>query len=357
MSTVFIVDTTNTIPVAELSARIVKINPDKIIIDSETECGVEYIFKNLFDVVEPWLEKNNKIINVLTPHLDNVHIRSRIIGEMGYANTLSFLGNMIKNRPDQDPPDNYYLQNSVAPYFGNLDGKHFNILYTCYNNQPTLHREILVDVLARDNLINEGIVTFHYPQHCNWKYHNGSRLFDEPDYALYSAPQYQPNQFPKSFHKGFFDIVGESQYEHKQISEKTLKSIVMFKPFLVNGCKGFHSEYLFDYMGLKPYTEMFDYSFDSYESIEDRVEGIVNNIKRLSKLTVPERKQLYKDVIPKLIYNKSKMVELLYSKEKIIPKSLQCLMDGNTHHVYGNSYLIRYMQHMGWIKEKVTWVN
>lgn len=358
MSTIFILDTDNyrSTPLDQVVARIRKINPDKIIIDCETECDVDIIFKELFDSLESWLEKNNKIINALTPHLDNVHIRSRVIGENGYANTLLYLSFIIMNRPDMSPPNSYYLPNSVAPYYGNLDEKHFDVLYTCYNNKPTLHREIMVDRLARDNLLTEGIVTFRYPEHCDWRYHDGSRLFDEPDYTLHSSLQYQPDQFPRSFHKGFFDIVGESQPNRFHITEKTLKSIAMFKPFLVNGCKDFHNK-LFDFIGLKPYTELFDYSFDSCNLMEDRIEGIIDNVKRLSKLTVPERQQLYKDIIPKLIYNKSKMVEIMYNKEKIVPKSLQCLMDGNTHHVYGHSYTLLHMQQMGWIKKKVTWVN
>ena len=269
---------------------------------------------------------------------------------------LHYLGGLIKNRPDQFLLNSYYLPNSVAPYFGNLNEKHFEVLYTCYNNNVPLHRGLMVDSLFREDLLSEGIVTLHRPERYMWKYHDGSKLFDEPDYVIHSAPQYDPTQFPRSFYKGFFDIVGESHSKYVHLTEKTLKSIVMFKPFLVNGCKGFH-EYLFDFIGLKPYTELFDYSFDSCDSMGDRVEGIIDNVKRLSNLTIPERHQLYKDILPKLVYNKSKLVEILYDKKKIVPKSLQCLMDGDTHHVYGYSYILLHMQQMGWIKENVTWAN
>jgi hypothetical protein len=357
MSTIFILDTNNQTPPAQLLERIKGINPDKIIIDCETEGAAEVIFNDLFNVLDPWLKETGKVINVLTPHLNNIHIRDTVIGEQGYGMLLHSLGSMIMNRPDQFPPTEYRLPSSAAPYFGNLNEKHFEVLYTCYNNNVPHHRGLMIDTLAREGLLTKGIVTLHHPERYEWKYHDGSKLFDESDYAIHSAPQYNPEKFPRSFHKGFFDIVGESQYDRIHLTEKTLKSITMFKPFLINGGKGFHNEYLFDFIGLKPYTELFDYSFDSCTLIDDRVEGIIDNVKRLSNLTLPERQQLYKDIIPKLVYNKSKMIETLYDKKKIVPKSLQCLMDGNTHHVYGYSYILLHMQQMGWIKENVTWVT
>ena len=356
MSTIFILDTNNYTPPAQLLDQIKGINPDKIIIDSELEAEPESIFNNLFDALEPWLEQNNKIINVITPHLNNIHMRSRIVGEQGYGCLLHYVGGLINNRPDQPPLDNYYLPNSVAPYFGNLYEKHFDILYTCYNNNGPPHRVLMIDALAREGLLSKGIVTFHHQGDHPWKYHDGSRLFDEPDYKIHN-PGYDPQNLPKNFYKGFFDIVGESHGTRHHLTEKTLKSITMFKPFLVNSSKGFHNDYLFDFMGLKPYTEIFDYSFDSCVSTEERIEGIIDNVKRLSNLTLPERHQLYKDILPKLVYNKSRIVEILYTKEKIIPKSLQFLMDGNKHTIHGYSYIILVMQQMGWFKENVTWVT
>jgi hypothetical protein len=341
----------------EIFKEIDQINPDKIIIDSQTECGVEEMYGKVFDFLEPWLEQHNKVVNVITPHLDNIPIRLRIIGERNYSNILESASLMIDNRGDLPPPKIHTPLTSVAPYFGNYKKNYFDILYTCYNNAPTRHRAKLVDILARENLIEQGIVTFHQPEDVKWQYHDGSRLTDEPDYAIFSKPEYNPINIPQSFHKGLFDIVGESHFVHKQITEKTLKSVLTFKPFIVNGCKGFHNEYLFEYIGLKPYTEMFDYSFDSCDSIEDRVEGIVDNVKRLSKLSVTEREKLYKNVIHKLVYNKSRIVELLYDKEKIVPDSLKFLMNEDVHEIYGSSFIIAHMYNLGWIKENITWVN
>ncbi len=358
MTTAFVFTWSTITTPEDMVNRIKELNPDKIIVDSTEETAIESIYGSVFDLLEPWLEENNKTVNVLTPHLDNVRIRPRVIGELTYGMTLICMELMIKNRPDQLPPNEYYTVNAVAPYYGNLNNRHFDILYTNYNNNPHFHRLQLIDVLARENLLSKGIVTFHKPViEYPWKYHDGSKLFDEPDFELHSTLAFNPIEYPQNFHKGFFDITSESRFDNLQFTEKTLKPILIFKPFIVNAARGFHSDYLFDYMGLKPYTELFDYSFDSCESMEDRVEGIVENVKRLSKLTVSERQQLYKDIIPKLIYNKSRLVELTYDKDRIVPNSLKFLMDGENHTVNGNCYCIEYMRRMGWFKENVEWLT
>ena len=341
----------------EFVNEIKRINPDKIVIESETEVGIEEIHGPILNLIEPWLIENNKTLNVLTPHLNNVHIRPNIIGEMAFGSVIHLVGSMIDNRPDGAPFNRFSVPHLIAPYIGNFDNRHFDILYTCYNNVPKFHRIQLVDLLAKEKLLSQGIVTISRPETVHWKYHDGSPLFDEPDFKLHSKPEFHPNEYPKNFHKGFFDIVGETWTEHHHMTEKTMKSILMFKPFIANSSKGYHLEYLFDYIGLQPYTELFDYSFDSYDTVHERVSGIVENVKRLSKLTVTERQKLYKTIVHKLIHNKSKLVELLYDKSKILPKSLQFLTDGNSHTIYGHCYDILYMRDMGWINTNTTFNN
>lgn len=177
-------------------------------------------------------------------------------------------------------------------------------LYTCYNNMPRDYRHYTIDQLAKHNLLDKGIVTAKFTtvdqinqpdyhpagswpfEHLPW----GTQLVDEPDFVLNSTLNYGCQRFPKSFGKGAIDIVTESRIDEGEfyLSEKTNKSLLAHKPFLVVSCQGYH-RWLKETRGIELYDELFDYSFDDEPDYKKRIEGIVANIKRLSEEhTTPE---------------------------------------------------------------------
>jgi hypothetical protein len=207
----------------------------------------------------------------------------------------------------------------------------------------------MVDALARENLIDRGMVTFHYPEKAEWKYYDGMKRSDE---AQYSKESHDHFRYPASFQQCFVDIVAETHYEPGlfQLTEKTIRSVAFFKPFLVLSCKGFYKDYLCDYYGLEMYDEIFDYSFDNEELLENRIEGIMTNIKKIEKLTSVEISNLYISLIPKLIRNKAKLIEILYNKTKIVPDAFKFMLGNNNVTLYGmtENSLFEYMYRMGW---------
>lgn len=321
--------------------EIKKISPDYIVTISNTEYDIEIIFKDLFDKLQRWLELNNKLMTVITPQFDGIYLRKNIITEKSFGMVTDCTHQLLHN--------NYHTSLSIIPDLKNIEVSNFEKLYTCYNNNAKTHRIKLIDELAKENLLDDGIVTFRYPENINWKYHSGIRLVDEDDYTIHSKPNYHPNAFPMQFYKGLFDITCETSFEYTHITEKTLKNIILFKPFLSLSCKKFHKEYIQNYFGFKLYDELFDYSFDDHDSLDKRIFGIIENTKKLKKLNIHERYELYKSIVPKLIYNKNRLIELLYDKKKIIPKCLQFLTKEN-HIIYGtHDSLITHMHSMGWI--------
>jgi len=333
--------------------EIISINPDKIVCLCMNEVEAQLIFRNFFDRIKPWLRANNKIVNLVVPHLDNVLIEDGLVRAertYGYAlyHILTYYG-----AGDPTPPalPQQYL------HFHNTT----NLLFTCYNHKNNSARAQLVDMLAKENLLQDGIVTYHYPENATWKYHTGIKLTDEPDYEFHNQdkPQYNPTRLPTSMMRGFFDIVPESRYDANEyfMTEKTLKSILTLRPFITLSSTGYSVEYLEKYIELELYDEMFDYTFDSCTSLNDRVDGIINNVIRLKRILPDDRTKhsMYKKLLPKLIRNRNRIIEIFFDKTRIVPDCLRILMSGTPYMLHGsiNHPMIHHMRNMEWMSGDV----
>lgn len=331
--------------------EIISINPDKIICLCMNEVDAQLIFRTFFDKIKPWLKNNNKIINLVVPHFNDIFIEEGIKAERTYGYILFHLLN------------NYNIEGMspalvLPPQYMNFHNK-TDLLYTCYNRRNEVARAMLVDELTRENLLQYGIVTYHQPVDATWKYHNGTKLMDEPDYEINTQynPKYAPSNYPASMMRGFFDIVTESRFAPGEyfITEKTLKSIMLLRPFIAFSSTGYSTEYLAKYIGLELYDEMFDYEFDRCDSLEQRIDGIITNVTRL-KNQIPDLKtkhSIYKKLIPKLIRNRNKIVDIFFDKTKIVPDCLQVLMSDKKYTLSGciNHPLLNHMRRMEWITE------
>ena len=173
-----------------------------------------------------------------------------------------------------------------------------DLLYTCYNNRPCDYRHYTVDQLAKHDLLDKGIVTAKYstvdqvaqPDYIltdSWPFEHlpiGTELVDEPDFLLNTTKEFGCQVYPQSYGRGAIDIVTESRINKNEfyLSEKTNKSLLAHKPFLVVGCQGYH-KWLQEERGIELYTELFNYSFDDEADYQKRIDGIINNVKRLSE--------------------------------------------------------------------------
>ena len=327
--------------------KIVDSNPDRIICWCSQEVEYEHVFGEFFNKIGPWLESNNKIINLVTPHLDNVYVRPNVLAEKTYGYLPDYVYSLFFGNTNYGP-----IINQLTPY--PLDFTKIDKLYSCYINNYRVERGMLVDALAREKLLDFGVTTFKSPeQHLSWEYHDGSRLFDEEDFELHQN-NYTPNTFPKGFFRSFFDVVPESRYDPGEyfITEKTLKSIVSFKPFIVFSVTGYQKEYLEKYIGLEPYDELFDYGFDSQVSLTGRIDGIIDNVKRLNQMTFQDLQILYRTIVPKLIHNKNQILKVFFDKEKIVPNCAKFLIDGTDYKwcSYGENAVISLARELKWKK-------
>lgn len=289
------------------------LNPKHLVIWSDGEYDVDFIFDKFFQQIDPWLKENNKHITIIAPGFDrNITDNISVEGSFGY-----YIGGkeVLTTLTDIDV-NNVHL--------------HSDKLFTLYCNRGSKERVQMIDTVVRDDLLSSGIVTFKSAyfgkEMHNWKYHDGSRLYDEDDYDA-TNPNYAPNYFPKSFFRGFIDIICESRVDGKEyfVTEKTIKSLVAQKPFLTLSCQHYH-QYLRDDYGIEMYDEIFDYSFDSKPDVTDRIEGIVENIKRVKDM---DKNHLHSLILPKLQSNKDKFANYQYDFNKMFPKAMRFLLDGD----------------------------
>jgi hypothetical protein len=208
--------------------------------------------------------------------------------------------------------------------------KHFELTspYICLNNIAKQHRGVVMDMLAKHNLIKEravtwrGIVrgdgTFNY----TFKYWKPEILILDQGLDVHFKQETMPTEFNHSF----MQLVTESDDIDTFFSEKTATPIFLNKPFLVATCPGFHTE--LKKQGFELYDELFDYSFDNEPDMETRFDKLVQNLKPYIGLNQTELKEKYDRVADKISHNR----KLAYYYAMYVPNDiikLHMLVDKN----------------------------
>ena len=113
------------------------------------------------------------------------------------------------------------------------------------------------------------------------------------------------------------------------------KPIIGLKPFLVLSCANYHKNLVDDY-GLVLYDELFDYSFDNIPDVNDRIQGIIDNLNRIVNMDLSSIQELHKLLLPKMLHNRQQFLEYKTKKEKMVPKSLNFLTETTDYKLYGD---------------------
>lgn len=212
----------------------------------------------------------------------------------------------------------------------------FKYPYITLNNISKQHRCLIMDLLAKHNLIELGAIAWRdirrdcddirhtFPEGVTdsvylkypYKYWKPKRLILDQDVNA----QFLQETLPIEFSQSFMQLVTESDENFIFFTEKTATPILLNKPFLIAGAVNFHNA--LKSRGFELYTELFDYSFDTENNIELRYEGIIENVKRISMMSRIELENLHKKVFEKLVYNKQHAIELIST----LPKELVDLL-------------------------------
>lgn len=253
-----------------------------------------------------------------------IHVPSFWFKRTYYMWTLS-QGNMLMNlAKNVDMRDMYFGEQLTD----------FKYPYICTNNIAKMHRCLVMDLLAKHNLIDVGAIAWRdiirafdndrdlYPdltdsQRGNYKYQywTPKRMFLD-----YDLSDFHQETVPEHYNQSFMQLVTESDDTVAFFSEKTATPILLNKPFLVAGGQYHHRE--LNSLGFVNYDELFDYSFDAEPDIQVRYELLVQNVKRVSMLPTEELSRLYKQIFPKLVHNK----QLAMTYVNDTPKELEYVL-------------------------------
>lgn len=91
---------------------------------------------------------------------------------------------------------------------------------------------------------------------------------------------------PNEYNKGALDIVVETITDYFFFTEKTLRPIITYKPFIVFGSPKYH-QILRDRYGFKLYDNVIDYSFDDIENFGERYLKIIEELDRIRNTYTP----------------------------------------------------------------------
>lgn len=114
---------------------------------------------------------------------------------------------------------------------------------------------------------------------------------------------------PEDFYrKSFLSIIMESRVTQPwpNISEKTINSIIMLKPFILVGAPGCLD--MLKQMGFKTFSNYWPEDYDNIVHTDVRLSRICEIIKNISAMSVEDMQLMYNDMLPTLIHN-AKQIE------------------------------------------------
>lgn len=205
-----------------------------------------------------------------------------------------------------------------------MDVEKFKYPFISLNNRPYIERCVMMDLLQKHNLIGKGAVSWNnvelelepsrFPY--EWKYFKPERLTLDWE----SGKKYVQNdnlpwwKLPEEYTSSFCQLISETTRRSPFFTEKTMIPLFMGKPFLIAGAAGVHVDLL--KMGFQLYDEIFDYSFDEVQILEQRYEKLItDNIVRITNLPINELPRVTSILREKLEYNQQLAMKLAFDME------------------------------------------
>lgn len=127
------------------------------------------------------------------------------------------------------------------------------------------------------------------------------------------------NTFKKDlFLDSCINLVTETSYVDNELflSEKILKPILSYQPFIVFGPYGYLAE-LKKY-GFKTFSDFWDESYDDIQDPVERMKSLISLVKSLNNKSIEELNDIYKSTIPTCIHNKNLFYSLELDSLKVI---------------------------------------
>jgi hypothetical protein len=275
----------------------------------EVQLNSNFINNEMF---ENFLKQNNFKFYIIVgaEYNEYFHIKSN-----GFYNILHWPTYLLHFVNDQ-------IIRKFPNYNQELINKEFNYLFISYNNKNHYHRCILMDLFSKNNLIKDGLISWRmtFPKNYDFKYWN-EEILEIDQTKLDVCLNEITNQTINS--KCFVNIIAESYSTCLFVTEKTYRAIILEQPFLCFGA--INQNRILEKYGFKLYDEIFDYSFDNLKNLEDRAQGIVNNLLHIKTKNL---NNLYEKIKEKIFFNKKRAMEIIRI-DSFLPTELMTYYDDN----------------------------
>jgi hypothetical protein len=158
------------------------------------------------------------------------------------------------------------------------------------NNTPRPHRIKFIDKLHKNNLLNDIVISFNglfqnsFSDFKYWK--NPKRIkLDTNDDELNIVKDGKKNIFtriPNEYNQAYLDIITETSSKEVMYTEKTLRAILLKKPFIILGAPYVNTK-LKTIFNFKLFDCIFDYEeYDSIIDIDNRIDYLCDWMKTFS---------------------------------------------------------------------------
>ena len=251
-------------------------------------------------------------------------------------NTISLLTSRCQYNADEYNEEQYLVEHVFKNYdmwplffvtsgtttptnIRELDPENLSVLFCSLNRVPHDHRLTMIDLFAKQDMLNNNDVTLVMPNDRGgtsyilagnsphqFEYWTNPRRLSLPSEEGLIEDVTNLRTLPVEYWRSLIDVINESNDYCLFYTEKTAKAIWCLKPFLIFGCKNINT-YLREH-GFELYDELFDYSFDSIEDKELRYD---TGVKELKKLEGRNLQELYEMVKPKAIRNLQNLYKLI----------------------------------------------
>lgn len=194
-------------------------------------------------------------------------------------------------------------------------------LYMCLNGAPREHRINLLNRLKSEDLLNDGYITWHglkskWHKQPKRDKHNAwlvNKIIELPsqNFAIDDINHIQ-FYFPYEARNCVFSLVTETDINFFFVTEKTATPLLIGKPILVYSVQHFHKK--LKKLGFALHEDIIDYSFDNYPCQYRRMNGIIDNLKRLKEEYDNNYYELYRKMYPVIAYNSQHIAYLAKKK-------------------------------------------
>lgn len=185
-------------------------------------------------------------------------------------------------------------------------------LFLSLNNKAHWHRCMMMDYLEKNDLIKHGDISWHEKNTSyNFKWWKMKRMTLDEKY-VHTLNSY--STLPQGFSDTFISLVAEANMKAHFITEKTWMPVFFGRPFIIFGPAGIHKEMAT--LGFKMYDEIFDYSFDDIENMEERCQAIMDV---LTSLVTQDLLDLRNKIQPKLDHNAKLAYDIAHDYNHITP--------------------------------------